>query len=63
MKVYEKILQVISIVCFGFCLCLLIVSIDMEMDWSIKLWSIVMLFGMVVLVGICVYEFIKETQK
>lgn len=63
MSIYEKILSVISIVCFGFCLCLLIVSIDMEMDWSIKLWSVCMLIWHGSYGGVGVYEFMRRKDK
>ena len=63
MSIYEKILPVLSICCFGFCLCLLIVSIDMEMHWSIKLWSIVMIIWHGSFGGVGVYKFIKEVQE
>lgn len=60
MSTCEKIFSVISIACFGFCLCLLAVSIDMEMDWSIKLWSVVMLILHGSFGGIGVYEFMRR---
>lgn len=63
MKIYEKILSVLSIICFGFCLCLLVVSIDMELDWSIKLWSIVMLIWHGSFGGIGVYEFMRRKDQ
>ena len=59
MSIYEKILSVISIVCFGFCLCLLIV----EMDWSIKLWSVCMLICHGSYGGVGVYEFMRRKDK
>lgn len=63
MKIYGKILSVLSIICFGFCLCLLVVSIDMELDWSIKLWSIVMLIWHGSFGGIGVYEFMRRKDQ
>lgn len=41
----------------------LAVSIDMEMHWSIKLWSVVMLIWHGSFGGVGVYEFIKGVQK
>lgn len=63
MSTCGKILSVLSIVCFGFCLCVLIVSIDMEMHWSIKLWSIVMIIWHGSIGGIGVYEFIRRKDQ
>lgn len=59
---YEKALSMISVVCFGFCLALLAVAIDLKWDSMWFYWCGLMLAHHGVWGGIGIYDFLRRAE-
>lgn len=63
MSVFEKVLCLLSLVCFGICFAVLVIAIDLKWDSMWCLWCGLMLVwhGSVGCVGI--YEFLRSERR